>query len=428
MRKDLRDKMEDIGYFKKYLQAKDYDKARLMVDFILDIKCPYYEEKQKLILYMFSMIQKLPPELITLAYTTIYPEVKFSDNNQLINPIIMDIINGYYNKALKTIKGVKEKGELKPYENRFIIVLDELLHLLIKERKKEENLLTSLFKEEKWEEMFIYLMRESSFHRLSRFSTILFNLLKVYFAILKEGTIYKTRSVNANNFNDYLENNDYEGAFKFLNANIANDKNNDIKKIILELLRKINQEISLRETSLEEEEKTFKKEEFSELFPSLFGKIEEDGLIILAPASTKANKDCKRYIEHHPNTTAFKIGGNEERLAIIYTPFKDEKIDKKEAKNIITSFKAGHYDETILLGRNLLFHNIVNEEILLLMAISYLRRGMVDLGTTYLNCMILLGKRLIKNAINKNGNYWVYENILNYFNLKEKEKSLGKKP
>ena len=137
--------MNDIETFKTYLQNGEYDKAKLLVDFILDDESPDYHHQKNLILFMFSIIDELSSEEKIKAYTTISFDVLLNPNDQFRNSIITYILNQQYSKALRLLNVLMDKEQGSNGKvSRFDLVLYELLHALLRKRDQEEIFFKSL--------------------------------------------------------------------------------------------------------------------------------------------------------------------------------------------------------------------------------------------------------------------------------------------
>ena len=82
------------------------------------------------------------------------------------------------------------------------------------------------------------------------------------------------------------------------------------------------------------------------------------------------------------------------------------------------------YQRVILLGKELIMLSHLTIKDLLMIAISYLNLGINDLGIFYLKLAINFGKKLDKNSKDKGWSYWDLENILEYFEEKERTKTI----
>ncbi len=437
MKKGEEVKMIDIETFRTYLENKEFDKALLLVDFILDDESPYYFNQKNLILFMFSFLEDFEKEDLIKSYTTISFDVLLNSNDQFRNTIITYILGQQFSKALRLLKTLMEKEQAKYGKiERFDFVLYELLHALLRKRDAEENLIKKLYQEGKYEEVIIYLDEEAKRHRLSRTNSIIRELLNVYINILKtnEVPMMLPKCNNIDNFNAYFEVHDYYNAYLMICKNAAKAKKDFPKDIYLDLLNKINTLISKinRENKREESPtlklcSSFKAQDFAKEIKESIPQIASDGLIILEPVERIINKKRKEVINNFKGLSTLKIGDNLESLAVIQSLTSDAKMPVELMASLRNCYSKGDYQRAILLGRKIVDFGRPTVKDLLMLAMSYLKLGENTLGTLYLKLAINLGKRLDKDAKDKGWNYWDLENILDHFEGETKVNSLDER-
>lgn len=426
--------MNDIETFKTYLQNGEYDKAKLLVDFILDDESPDYHHQKNLILFMFSIIDELSSEEKIKAYTTISFDVLLNPNDQFRNSIITYILNQQYSKALRLLNVLMDKEQGSNGKvSRFDLVLYELLHALLRKRDQEEIFFKSLYREEKYTEILNYLDDEAKKHRLSRTNSIIRKLLKVYLNILaaNEVPVMLPKLNNLDNFNAYFEVHDYYNAYLAICKNAAKARKDFPKNIYLDLLNKINILISKinkennRDSSpIMEVTTTFDFRTFADQITCLMPQIEREGLIVFEPADSLINKKRKEVIKKFPNLSAIKIGDNLEQLVVLKANKEDNRMPIELMSELRKCYNEMDYQSVILLGKELIMLSHLTVKDLLMIAISYLNLGINDLGIFYLKLAINFGKKLDKNSKDKGWSYWDLENILEYFEEKERTKTI----
>lgn len=130
----------NIELFKTFLQNREYDKARLLSDFMLDNQNPDYNHQKKLILFMFSLIDEVPVEEQIMAYTIIYPDVALNPHEEARNKIIAHILNHQYIKAKTSLNRlINDVKEMSSNYHQFDLILKELSIVLSKKGIENKN-------------------------------------------------------------------------------------------------------------------------------------------------------------------------------------------------------------------------------------------------------------------------------------------------
>lgn len=426
----------NIELFKTFLQNGEYDKARLLSDFMLDSQNPYYTHQKKLILFMFSLIDEKHEEEQIMAYTIISPDVTLNPREEERNKVIAFILNHQYRKAMISLNNlINDVKEMRSNYHQFDLILKELSIVLCQKRDREQKFLCKLYREERYQDILNYLDEEARKHRLSRTNSIFRKLIRVYLTILEtnEVPVILPKNGNINCLSTYLDIEDYENAYQFLLADVAQRKKFYPETIYLDLLNKINLLISqINKNNGRDASPTmsittdFDSASFTSKIEELMPEIAENGLVILESADKITNQMRKDAIKNMPNLSSFKIGDNLEQLVVL----KSNELEKSVAMELMTKLRNAYndndYESVITIGKKLIEIAHPNVRDLLIIAMSYLRLGVYDLGCLYLNVAINLGRRIDKDTKTKSWRYWDLENILEHFEEENRVQKVDK--
>lgn len=241
------------------------------------------------------------------------------------------------------------------------------------------------------------------------------------------------KNSDINCLSTYLDIEDYENAYQFLLADVEQRKMVYPETIYLNLLNKINRLIrQINKNNGRSASPTmsittdFDSTSFTSKIEELIPEIAEKGLVILESADKITNQLRKEAIKSIPFLSSFKIGDNLEQLVVL----KSNESEKQAAMELMTKLRSAYnendYENVITIGKKLIEVTHPNVRDLLIIAVSYLRLGLYDLGCLYLNVAINLGRRIDKDTKTKSWRYWDLENILEHFEEENRVQKVDK--
>lgn len=219
--------------------SKDYEQAMVYFDKINQSKDKYYLDNNKYILFLLSMLTKLPDKYANQVYNYKLEDLVDSDNSMYDKKVKELSYNQDFDGALNKFKErKKDKLEVKD------IIIKNLLMQVTRLQKENKKFILLLLKNGKYEDIIKFLEDIKKQHKLSKEFEFLLILSKDLYSIDRTRT-YPQKSGNSNTIYEAILNKDYELAFsmclKYLDDDDLRDSFDTLYILLDEIVCKINE-------------------------------------------------------------------------------------------------------------------------------------------------------------------------------------------
>lgn len=364
--------------FSECLKRKNYEKALIFFDNILDLDNPDH----KFILYLFYMITDLPDGLKELASHIGYDDLDLCDEFKLpksdfeeeMSKIKLESLYQSFGSAAKRIFDyLSMHGKQGPLFSVFARLLKEAHRIQRVERAEELKLVRG----GKYEELYNYLKSIENKHRLSLYDQAVMDVTKDIIRVKETGEIPVKVESNFMNRYQLIRNHDYRTAMEISYDNVAGEKHSLLDSVLFILLKDMVKLIS----PLEDKEQDSADEEFCK---EIFKTLERDGLVILDSLDRDRRIRLYSILCGYDNVLAFEFGEGEERTVVVKyrivakRTFDEDNVKAHECK------ASGDLEGAIRYFRKMLDTGFISDSLLKELGELYYKTGNANLAIKYL--------------------------------------------